>query len=271
MIKLIASDLDGTFLTPAKEVTLKNRQILEKCAEKNIIFVPATGRTLGAVPQYVLGLPAAKYVITSNGAAVYELPSGKQIIDECLRPDTAGMIYEELKKHNVMVEFFSKGTAYTAKKFADNLSQYGVFGQHAYYIQSTRKKAACLDDVFYENIASIENINIIFPDIALRGKLKNYFASTIDAFITTSSANNMEISSVLATKGNSLKKLCALLSIKKEETMAFGDSENDMDMLSFSGYGVIMDNADEKLKEKADYRAKSCSESGFADFLKNYI
>jgi Cof subfamily protein (haloacid dehalogenase superfamily) len=269
MIKLIASDLDGTFLTPEKEVTAQNRKILEKCAKKNIMFVPATGRTLNAVPEYVLTLPSVKYIMTSNGAAVYEYPSMKQIIDECLNSETAQFIYEELKKHKVMLELFSKGRAYTSKYFATHLSEYGVFGQHAYYIQSTRVKVDSLDKIFYENINSIENINIIFPDISLRPKLKKIFSDK--AFITTSSPNNMEISSVKATKGNSLKKLCSILSIKKEETIAFGDSENDIDMIMFSGCGVIMENADDKLKKKANYMAKSCSESGFADFLQNYI
>lgn len=271
MIKLIASDLDGTFLTPSKTVTAKNREILEKCAEKNIIFVPATGRTLNAVPEYVLTLPSVKYIMTSNGAAVYEYPSMNQIIDECLKSQTAEFIYEELKRHKVMIELFTKGRAYTSKFFASHLSEYGVFGQHAYYIQNTRTQVDSLDDIFYDNINSIENINIIFSDISLRPKLKKYFSKNISAFITASSPNNMEISSFEATKGSSLKKLCDILSIKKEETIAFGDSENDMDMIMFSGYGVIMENADDKLKMKADYLAKSCSESGFADFLRNYI
>lgn len=270
MIKLIASDLDGTFLTPNKEVTAQNREILEKCAERNIIFVPATGRTLNAVPEYVLTLPSVKYIMTSNGAAVYEYPSMRQIIDECLSRETARFIYGILKKHNVMIEIFSKGRAYTSKKFASHLSDYGVFGQHAYYIQNTRTKVDSLDDVFYRNIDSIENINIIFHDISLRPELKKIFGS-INAFITSSSPNNLEISSSGATKGSSLKKLCNILSIKKEETIAFGDSENDMDMIMFSGCGVIMENADDELKKKADYTTKSCSESGFADFLKNYI
>ena len=67
MIKLIASDLDGTLLTTYKQLTQRLLSVLKKAYEKNIILVPATGRTLTAIPRYVLDIPSAKYIITSNG------------------------------------------------------------------------------------------------------------------------------------------------------------------------------------------------------------
>ena len=72
MIKLIASDLDGTLLTTNKELTPRLKKSLDKAAQNGALFVPATGRTLCAIPQYVKDIPSAKYIITSNGACVYK-------------------------------------------------------------------------------------------------------------------------------------------------------------------------------------------------------
>ena len=78
-IRLIASDLDGTLLTEKKEITDYTKQVLAAAAGEGILFVPATGRAFTSIPHEVLSLPGVKYVITSNGAAVYSASEGKRI------------------------------------------------------------------------------------------------------------------------------------------------------------------------------------------------
>ena len=78
-VRLIASDLDGTLLTPDKQITPFTSEILTEASRRGIHFVPCTGRPFDAVPEFVRGLPGVEYVITSNGAAVYSVASGHRI------------------------------------------------------------------------------------------------------------------------------------------------------------------------------------------------
>ena len=271
MIKLIASDLDGTLLTTYKQLTQRLLSVLKKADEKNIILVPATGRTLTTIPKYVLDIPSAKYIITSNGACVYKNGSPKPVFKECLLPEYAELIFNESQSLNAVTEIFAEGKAYIDKKQAENLSAYGITGRSADYIKNTRIVVENLRDTMLKNINSIENINSIFSDMDLRETFRNDIKSKISASVTSSSPNNIEISSLKADKAEALKNLCLMLDIDPSDIIAFGDSENDISMLSFAGKGILMANSYNKLKSDKFEISTSCDNYGVARILEKYI
>ena len=122
-----------------------------------------------------------------------------------------------------------------------------------------------------KNIDSIENINSIFSDMALRESFRNDMKTKISASVTSSSPNNIEISSLKADKAEALKSLCLMLDIAPSDTIAFGDSENDVSMLSFAGKGVLMSNSDNILKSDKFEISTSCDNYGVARILEKYI
>ena len=76
-LRLIAFDLDGTFLNDSKEIPEENLQALEKAAERGIAVVPATGRLYPALPHELRELPFMRYYILINGAKVYDAREDK--------------------------------------------------------------------------------------------------------------------------------------------------------------------------------------------------
>lgn len=101
-IKLIASDLDGTLLTSQKEITPRLQKALTSIHEMGIFFVPSTGRPFAALPTCVKELPFLKYVITSNGAAVYDAEQKQNLFPE---PAFSGSRRQDRKNR--------KGTSHT--------------------------------------------------------------------------------------------------------------------------------------------------------------
>ena len=75
-IKLVASDLDGTLFTDEKTISDETRRTLEEIAGRGILFVPCTGRAFASVPELVRTLPGVRYMIVSNGAAIYRVEGG---------------------------------------------------------------------------------------------------------------------------------------------------------------------------------------------------
>ena len=80
-----------------------------------------------------------------------------------------------------------------------------------------------------------------------------------------------EIFSKDASKGNSLKALSAHLGIEKEEIACIGDGENDSFMFEESGLKIAMGNAEEMLKQRADYVTSSNRHDGAAEAIEKYI
>ena len=79
MVKLIASDLDGTLLTDCKELSPKTREVLDLAVQHGIYIVPATGRSFHSIPEMIRNYPGVEYVITANGGAVYSVREGKRV------------------------------------------------------------------------------------------------------------------------------------------------------------------------------------------------
>ena len=79
MIRMIGLDLDGTLLTGDKRITEQNRIALQKASGKGIHIVPVTGRPLSGIPLQVTELAFIRYAVTSNGAVVTDMLSGRTI------------------------------------------------------------------------------------------------------------------------------------------------------------------------------------------------
>ncbi|MBQ2401696.1 MAG: HAD family phosphatase, partial [Lachnospiraceae bacterium] len=81
-IKLIATDLDGTFVDDQKQMLAENIRAMTECAERGIQIVPATGRTIIGIPDELKNLPGVRYAITVNGAVVVDLKT-EEVISSC--------------------------------------------------------------------------------------------------------------------------------------------------------------------------------------------
>lgn len=76
--KIIACDLDGTLLNNNSQISDENIAAINELAEREVWFVPCSGRTLSEMPQNIRELPSIRYIIHSNGAAVLDKVTGKQ-------------------------------------------------------------------------------------------------------------------------------------------------------------------------------------------------
>ena len=270
-IKLIASDLDGTLLTSKKEITPRLYQALKKINELGIYFVPSTGRSFDSLPADVKSLPFLKYVITSNGASVYDAEKKEDIVQNFLPPTAVDITLEIAKNLPVIIEFFKDGKAYIAKDVFDDLSPYHLTESHIHYIKTTRSPVRDFFGVIEKNKSSLENINLVFSDMELRKEIWDLLKSKGHASVTASSPKNIEITSKNATKAQALEMLCGLLGLKQENVLAMGDGDNDLPMLQFAGIGVAMANGEEHVKKAADCIADDCNDFGAAKILEQII
>ena len=270
-IRLVASDLDGTLLNQKKEITPRLFEALEKLDELGIYFVPSTGRPFGTVPKAIKELPFLKYVITSNGATIYDATEQKNIIENYLTPEAVDAVIEVAKELPIITEYFIEGKAFIAKAVYDDLSPFDLTESHEFYIKNSRTPVEDFWNEMKRNNAVLENINLVFKDMELRKEIWDRLKALGLASVTAATTKNIEITSLYATKAQALEKLCEVLGFSRENVLAMGDGDNDMPMIQFAGIGVAMANGEEHIKQAADIIADDCNDFGAAKILEQII
>lgn len=272
-IKLIATDLDGTFVDDRKNMIDENIQALAACAERGIQIVPATGRTIIGIPDELKNLPGVRYAITVNGAVVVDLKT-EEVISSCLlKAETAVKIMELVRdcEDDIMYDAYVGGIGYTRQSFWDNLAHY-VPNQGIHdLVRKTRKPVPDNIEYIRENCEYVDKINLFFVKEEARVRMRNVLADIPGILVSSSLSNNLEINAAGADKGNALIRLAAHLGIRQEETMAFGDGENDISMIRMAGFGVAMENAEECVKAVADHITVTNNEAGVAAAIRKFV
>ena len=111
-IRLIALDLDGTLLDSEKRLSAANRAALERAVSMGIEVVPATGRFYDGMPEVIRELPFVRYVITVNGAQVFEVKTRKNIYSADIELSEAIPFYEKLDTLPVIYDCYMDGWGY---------------------------------------------------------------------------------------------------------------------------------------------------------------
>lgn len=279
MIKLLAIDMDGTCLDQRSRMTDRTLDVLRKAAKAGITVVPCTGRNLGCIPHRLAAgvLRESKteddeknkdlfrYVITSNGAMVTDVKEKKTLFRALIKKEDALSILSDYRKEkfgiaaHVRHRYFAQGKLFTS---AGRI----VYGKDAAAVCCVRN----MEEILSKSDCDVEELQFYFPTSKEKEKLKEILSvyPQVKAAYTGIYA---EIFSKDASKGNGLKALSAHLGIEKEEIACIGDGENDSFMFEESGLKIAMGNAEEMLKQRADYVTSSNRHDGAAEAIEKYI
>ena len=269
-IKLIALDLDYTTLTRAG-LTRRTKETLEEAVRRGYQVVIATGRPIVAVPDYVLEIEGLKYVLCSNGAHIVEISTGNFMYSEYIDKAVSEMLLEYLKGTEHPIEVFTEGKAYVSKALYDDLKANGSDFLSAKYILRTREAVDDIWEFWRLNCAVIENVNIHFREKEDRAEMRKRLSELNGFTLTSSTKSNLEIGGEKTSKANALKALADITGIGIERVMAFGDSPNDIEMISAAGFGVAMANGEDEVKAAADYVTLSNEEEGVAYAIRKLL
>ena len=281
MIKLIASDMDGTLLNHNHKIPKENVELINYAKNQGIEFVVATGRA------YYEALPALNEenincdVISFNGGIVYD-KNGNIISITPMIPKDLYYTIEILKSFDISYQLYTKNTIYTTSIETDINAYIDLIRSNGYEpdVEHLRAEAQQKLDVGY--ITEVENIELylnekenppikiiaISNDIAKLENAAKLLSENTNISVTSSGTNNIEIMHKNATKGEALKEIAKIYGINLENTVAIGDNLNDQAMLDIVGYSVAMKNGNTILKEQAKYvTEKTNSEGGVADTI----
>lgn len=271
-IKCIALDLDRTTLNAQGKLSSGNYNALKMAISKGVHIVIASGRSFDTLPKDVLAVPGIEYAITSNGAAIYYIPEKKCIHEYKMSPSSIKQILQVAQNYPVALEVFINGTAYALKSYVKDPMAYGTTSAAISYIQSTRNPIEDIVSFILEHIDQVDSMDIVVSGDEQKQEIWNALDNNCDEIYITSSVSQLiEISHKDAGKHSGLRFIREYLNLRPEETAAFGDGDNDVDLLKEAGVGIAMENASQKCKAAASYITKHHDNDGVAYGIQNIL
>lgn len=279
MIKLIASDMDGTLLNSDHKIPKENIELIKFAQKNGIQFVVATGRA------YYEALPALNNenikcdVISFNGGIIYD-KNGNIINITPMKLKDLYYTIEILKSLEISYQLYTKNTIYTNSietditAYIDLIRANGEEPNEQHLRQEARNRLAL------GYITEVNNIELYLnqennPAIKVIGisndleKLKHateLLSGNDNISVTSSGANNVEIMDKKATKGEALKIVADIHDINLKNAIAIGDNLNDQAMLDIVEYSIAMKNGNKELQKTSKFiTEKTNSEAGVAD------
>lgn len=266
-ISLIALDMDGTLLKDNKDFTDYTRRVLQTLADQGLVIVPATGRGPDGLTDNILTVHPVPYGICSNGALIMDL-SHHRVLKSCpLEKEQVLPVLEYLK--TLPAYFYihtNRGT------FRQSMLERQWLFQH-YPFLNFPSDSFCSDlslVLMDPDIVPIK-IGVFVPDQKILNHLLSHPMPSSDLRAVRTGSENIEINSARISKGAALAWLCEYLNIPLSQTLAIGDSQNDLEMLQAAGVSAAMENGLDEVKKKADYLCRSNQTEGAARFLAEYF
>ena len=269
-IRVLGLDLDGTVFDDKKQITPRTMEAMRAAIAAGVVVLPATGRPVSGVPEAFLHLEGVRYALTSNGATVTELATGKRIVELTFDEELAQQVYEITRHFISAMSIFIDGESYTAADNMDKMLQFAP-PELRPYLRSSRIPVQDMASFLREHAHGIEKFSILYPDYATRDAAKAAVLARCKVEATASLGPNMEINALGVTKGRALLALADRLGYTRDQVMACGDSDNDLAMIRMAGLGVAMGNAQPEVLAAADAVTGDNNHDGVAQAIERYI
>jgi Cof subfamily protein (haloacid dehalogenase superfamily) len=264
-IKIAFIDIDGTLTNSKKIISNETIKSIKKAKEKGIDIVLCSGRTNKYVCEFSEKLFDSRYVISSNGAEIYDLNSNLDIYKNNIDFEIIKDIWQYSNNNSIGCIVNTKDIRF-CNSFLQNI---------------TDSNKLEIKDVDILKDKDIYQIVIDSNDYQKMLEFKKYIDENnkINAINIAKEFSNKELGrnyffdivNLKTSKGEAIKFLLKYLNLEKENAICFGDSINDYEMFSECKVKVAMENAMQELKDKADYITLSNDKNGISYFFEKYI
>lgn len=285
MIKVIASDMDGTLLGEDHKIAPETLSAIKEACDAGIRFMICTGRNFPGAMNELEGADLTCDYIVGSGAEVRD-PRQQVVRSTAISTRLCREIYETVRKYPISVTFCTDGDDYrigTEEKVEESL----IRQIQAFHLNRCRDEIR--DTELYQRmkrntrvISGIEELEkaglpvyklfLFSGDLEMLDKIRRELEKNQEIAVSSSFENNLEITDVKAQKGPVLKEYIESLGYTMDEVMALGDSLNDYSMLSMDfGATVAMENAVPEIRRVAKYTTRSNVEFGVAYAIRELL
>ena len=264
--KVLVLDIDGTLTNSKKEITENTRNAIWNVMAAGHKVVLASGRPTPGMKRYEKELELAErggYLLSFNGARIVDCESGDILYQRTLPKSAISKLYHFAKEHGAGIITYLGDTVisafepdeYVVYEAKINDLPIRVEKDFPYFVDFEVNK--CLMTAPPEKAAEMEKL------------LQEKYGETLSIY--RSEPYFVEIMPQNVDKASSLDKVLPILGVSRENSICCGDGFNDLSMIKYAGLGVAMGNAQEAVKEAADYITATNDEDGLVEVIERFI
>ena len=260
MIKLIATDIDGTILIPEGQFTDGVLNCIDRLKKSGIKVVLVTGRMNAAAELIAKELDLDTPLVSYQGGLVIQ--NGKILYERYLSESQCNSILEWAKAENIHVNLYNNDILYSEK------DDYEV--QRYCSVQHTDYVVKPFSEIKKDRVNKVLAIDYNNPD-RINKYEKELPKMFPEFYIVKSTPYFLEFSNPEGSKYCAVKFLQKYWNLKDDEILTIGDQNNDIPLLKAGGIKVAMGNATEELKQIADYVTDSVYDDGFVKVIDKFV
>lgn len=278
MIKLIASDMDGTLIGKNHDISKENIEAIKKAQKNGIKFAIATGRAYCDVKPFLHKYDLQCDCVVLNGAEYRDI-NGDIVEHTYIEKSRAIEILAAMKCKDLSVEIYTDDGFYTTNTKEETLK--GMIKRsmafHPELKDEEEKMKYAKENPHFRSMKYITDMNEFLSrsnNIAkfvsftqseeIINKLRKKMESLEGIAVSSSFATNIEVNDMNAEKGKILSKVAQKFDIEKDEVVVIGDGLNDYSMFTEFTNSFAMDNAVNEIKKAAKYITDTNVNSGVA-------
>lgn len=268
MIRLIATDIDGTLLNLNRQVSDRTKEAIRLAQSRGVIVIPCSGRHFPGTRAIARQAGMKDALLCGNGAQARTL-SGEVIANHPFSPEECLKIIDFAEKNGLQYNVYANDVIYSSKMnsvltYYENLNLTLPENERCVFELCDGRKAVETNE---HNLLKIELLRL-WP--AIRPSVRALL-SALPVCAEGNFVSSVEVHAPGINKGTGLRDVAQKYGISLSETMAFGDENNDVDMLRMAGIGVAMGNGADCAKQAADIIAPDNHHDGVADVIERYI
>nr|WP_242010230.1 HAD family hydrolase [Acetobacter conturbans] len=261
-VRLVVTDMDGTLLTPEKQVTRRSVDTIEKLNAAGVAVCLVSSRAVVGVERYHEALHLTTPYAAMNGALVRDA-QGKVLSSLVLPPDAVRATLDMLDVHEVDAWLFC-GTDWIVK---DATSGYVPYEHKTLGIAPTVAKD------FGPWEGQVGKITGSSADYDLLERMEGEISQMLEgrASVARSAQYYLDVTPKDANKGYALRELGRLLGVAPHEIACLGDMPNDVPMLDIAGLSIAMGNASGEVASHAHFVTDTNENEGWAKAIETWV
>ncbi len=262
MIKLIATDLDGTLLSVGSEIPKENTDALKRAMDAGVLVTIASGRMVEATLPIAQKIGVNAPLVVFNGAMIYDMQNDRILLGKVIPCTTAVAVLKRLEALHAYTQafpgrgfFFERRCALT-DYYENKIGVHGIelgMPLSQWLSQDVYKLLVLGEAQQLDHVADL--LQPEFPELS--------FAK--------SGKTHLEIVPAGVDKAAGMRGISEVTGIPPEEMLAFGDEMNDLPMLKYCGMSYVMENAPEHMRREAEHIAPRNTDHGVARIVNQYL
>lgn len=265
-IKMLVLDIDGTLTNSQKEITKETKKAILGIQERGHKVMLASGRPTPGMKRFAEELELEKYggyLLSFNGGRIINCLTGEIVFQKMFPPTLIPQIYHFAKQNDCGLVTY----------YGDNIIS---ATRNDEYIELESRingmKVTPIEDFLNYVDFDVNKLLMTAPPEkaeVYEKKLQDKYGDIISVY--RSEPFFIELMPKGVDKASSIDRMLSTVGLTRENTICCGDGFNDLTMIEYAGVGVAMANAQDKVKEKADYITKSNDEDGIVDVIDKFI